>query len=164
MDSFLIFYNNRPIEVLVTPIPTLKDLRYVVQLPSCGFVLQQTKTGSLEVQGAIPQTIEDGLLKEVITLISDSYNIPLIPSATEFPITISVNNTLIKLRVLQTNLPDGNVHFEIIAKNKTLALERKTIKGHIDWRLIKGTVQDESGLQKIIDAIEGSLRLQTPFE
>lgn len=164
MDSFLLFYDNRPIEVLVTPIPTLNDLRYVVQLPSCGFVLQQTKTGSLEVQGAIPQTLEDGLLKKVITLISDNYNIPLTPSATEFHIIINVNNTLIKLRVLQTFLPTGNMHFEVIAKNKTLVLERATSKDITEWRLIKGTVQDESGLQKIINAIESSLHLQTPVE
>lgn len=84
MDSFLLFYNNRPIEILVTPIPTLNDLRYVVQLPSCGFVLQQTKTGSPEVQRAFPQTIEDGLLKEVISFINDNYNIPLALSTTGF--------------------------------------------------------------------------------
>lgn len=153
MDSYLLFFHAQPIEVIVTPLSTLHDTRYVIQMPTCGFVLRQTMSG-LEVQGTTPASISIELLEEVKKLIQEKYDIPVASTRTEFTISIEVAGNPILLRVIETKLSNTTMQFSVIARNKTLVLESKSVNNVIEWQLTEGTVKDNNGLQKIIDALE----------
>ena len=160
MDSFLLFLHSHPIEVLVTPLSTLRDTSFVIQLPSCGFVLRQTINGTLEVQGIASRTIDTELLTSVINLVQEKYNLAVRKSIPPYSIAIKVNGATIVLHVQQVCVSSAVTLFKVIAKNKTLVLEKNYSTEKTAWHLKEGTVQDNKGLQKIIDALEAHMMIK----
>lgn len=160
MESFLLFYHTHPIEVIVTPLTTLHDTRYVIQLPTSGFVLRQTGNGSLDVQGAPPTPISTELLEEVKKLVREKYDIVVASTSSEFAISIEVTDAPIQLRVIETKLSNTTTQFSVIARNKTLILESKIVAGAIEWQLKEGTVHNTLGLQKIVDVLEAKMNIK----
>lgn len=154
MDSHLLFYKNVPIEVLITKMATIHDSRYVIQLPDFGFVLQQTIDGEFRVQGAVPASLEKELQATIITLLKTTYSLKRPIDLSDFLITIEVNSVPVRLVVKQTKLSAIDRRYTVIAKNKTLILERKTSANGFSWNLINGSIQDASNLRLITDAIE----------
>lgn len=158
MDSHLLFYKQTPIEVLITKMATIHDSRYVIQLPDLGFVLQQTIDGKLQVQGSLPSDLDKELLTEIITLVKTTYKLKQPVNLPDFLITIEVNGVPVRLVVKQTTLSALGTQYTVIAKNKILILKKTISPAGSEWQLVNGTVQDQSGLQKIIDQIEHVLQ------
>lgn len=154
MDSHLLFYRHTPIEVLVTKMATIHDARYVIQLPDLGFVLQKTIIGEFQVQGHFPSSLDKELLEAIISLIKNTYTLKPPLELPDFLITIEVNTVPVRLVVKQKKLSALCKQYTVIAKNKTLILERNLSATPDEWKLTNGTIQDALGLNLITNAIE----------